>query len=209
MCGKFVAFTYDEIEGVLKALVHNTPMIYEADWPATRTVYPKSSVAVIAPGDGGLEARDLIWGFEPEWSDKVIFNTRLEKALSGTGMWARAMQGGRALACGTGFFEPHREHTHVNPRNGRAVKDQVLFQMANGSPLLMGALAENGRFSIVTTRPNADVAPVHDRMPLVLTPDEARRWLAGDAEGLDDRSDIHLTATPSPGSPSPTQQSLF
>ena len=51
-------------------------------------------------------------------------------------------------------------------------------------------------FSIVTTAPNATIAPVHDRMPLVLREDEVESWLAGDPMAFADRSTIALDVTP-------------
>ena len=44
-------------------------------------------------------------------------------------------------------------------------------------PLLLATVCGQGCFSVVTTRPNANVAPVHNRMPLALTLAEARWWL--------------------------------
>jgi len=35
------------------------------------------------------------------------------------------------------------------------------------------------RFSALTTEPNASVAPIHDRMPLFLLPEQVRSWFSG------------------------------
>ena len=35
-------------------------------------------------------------------------------------------------------------------------------------------------YCILTTAPNESMRPVHDRMPLILTGDQKRRWLADD-----------------------------
>lgn len=60
----------------------------------------------------------------------------------------------------------------------------------------MAAVREDGRFSVVTTTPNASVAPVHDRMPLVLGPGESRIWLGPYFGRLADRNDVRLVAEP-------------
>ena len=52
------------------------------------------------------------------------------------------------------------------------------------------------RLSLVTTEPNAAVAPVHNRMPLALEPGEAALWLRGVYEPLLDRGAVRLTARP-------------
>ena len=49
-------------------------------------------------------------------------------------------------------------------------------------------------FSIVTTEPNASVAPIHDRMPLVLDPGESSVWLGSDFSTLADQSRIALSS---------------
>ena len=38
-------------------------------------------------------------------------------------------------------------------------------------------------FTIITTSPNGVVSPVHDRMPVILTPEESENWL--EKGGLD------------------------
>ena len=40
-----------------------------------------------------------------------------------------------------------------------------------------GGVEDENQFTILTTIPNASVAPVHDRMPLVLDRDEVPQWL--------------------------------
>ena len=46
--------------------------------------------------------------------------------------------------------------------------------------------AKDNQFTILTTSPNASVLPVHDRMPLVLMPEEVMPWIQdfGAAEKL-------------------------
>jgi len=66
---------------------------------------------------------------------------------------------------------------------------------------------------VVTTEPSPDVAPVHDRMPLVLRPDEARLWLTGTLEqlaALAARPPVPLAAEPEQPAPAaPSQPTLF
>ena len=75
------------------------------------------------------------------------------------------------------------------------------------------ASLEPPRFAVVTTAPSADVAAVHDRMPVVLSPAEAARWLAGDdPASFADASGIRLDVEPetplaSPGSDAPRARS--
>lgn len=63
-------------------------------------------------------------------------------------------------------------------------------------PSCSPGVQHEGRLSIVTTAPNADVALVHDRIPLVLGPGEFGVWLGPDFARLADRSGIQLATEP-------------
>ena len=71
----------------------------------------------------------------------------------------------------------------------------------NGGPLAglwqEGAPGQPPRFLVLTTTPNALVAPIHDRMPAVLSREEAGAWLAQPGpELLHPAPDDALEATP-------------
>ena len=95
-----------------------------------------------------------------------------------------------------GFYESHATETVPSERTGRPVKRQYAFAAPDGAPLLLAGVHDRGRFSLVTTEPNAAVAPVHNRMPLALEPGEAALWLRGVYEPLLDRGAVRLTARP-------------
>ena len=191
--------------------------------------YPGASVPIVVAGPGsgggrqpedpGLKAAVMTWGF---WSQhpkpagrpnppdappaalpaekvvaasKLVFNTRLDTGVrqlrAGRGMWADAMANGRCLVPVRAFYE-----------NGPApIRRPFRFSLAGSSVFLLAGIAEDGRFSIVTTSPNSQVAPVHNRMPLVLAPGESHLWLAGDLRDpavlgrLADRGSVALDAT--------------
>lgn len=180
------------------------------------------STGAAAPGrisPGVLAPAEFVWGFEAPWGGKLVFNTRIETAARPGGMWERALAQGRCVVPTLGFFESHRSETVRSARTGRPVKRPYVFgalpagvdegaeesssscssSCADGfrpTLTLLGGVSENGRLSLVTTAPNECVAPVHDRMPLVLAPDEAGAWLSGDYLGLADRSRLRLSCAP-------------
>ena len=131
---------------------------------------------------------------------RSVFNTRLETALDqlerGYGMWATAIATGRCLVPVRAFYEGHATERVPSERTGRPVRRQYRFRLPGAPAMLLAGVAEGGRLSIVTTRPNRDVAPVHDRMPLVLGPGESQAWLAGDFDSLADRSGVRLSFEP-------------
>jgi putative SOS response-associated peptidase YedK len=82
--------------------------------------------------------------------------------------WRRRM-GARCLVPANGYYE------------WTADKQPWYFTHRDQPVLWLAGLAGDGGFAIVTTSANADAAPVHARMPVVLDPAGARTWLAGSA----------------------------
>ena len=78
---------------------------------------------------------------------------------------------------------------------GRQVRRQYLFRLPGARAFLLAAVREGDWFSVVTTAPNANVAPIHDRMPLVLGPGESSVWLGPDFASLSNRDAVRLSVT--------------
>lgn len=66
--------------------------------------------------------------------------------------------------------------------------------MEGYSAFLMAGIFSEGRFSLITTEPNSFMAPIHNRMPLVLGAGESSLWLNGRFLSLADRSHIEFSA---------------
>lgn len=198
MCGRFVMLTFDEVAEVIRSIQMDTPFIIDPDWPAQRPMaYPGSTVPIIMPHDGALTPIERTWGFEVDWRKGLVFNTRIETALGPKpGIWKGPIEHGRCVVATAGFFEPHATETLRSPRTGRSVKRQYLFESADSRPTFLAGVEGEGAFSVVTTEPNRFVAPVHDRMPLVLEPSEISLWLHGDFASLADRKAIELVVRP-------------
>ncbi len=158
--------------------------------------YPGKQLPLFVLNESGqLEAVELTWGFDNPAAagSKLVFNTRIETALSqartGVGMWADPILRGRCLVPVRGFYE---HWTRSAPHRGA----QVRFELPGHRVFLLAGVWQADRLSIVTTEPNASVAPVHSRMPLVLGPGESRIWLGPRFAQLADRSMLTLTALP-------------
>ena len=157
--------------------------------------YPGKDVPLLLPGSAGnLEAATLTWGFRTNigTSSKLVFNTRIETALSqlgsGRGLWAESIARGRCLVPVRGFFESYTKSP--NPTH----RPDVYFRLPGFRVFLLAAVQQGGRFSIVTTPPNPDVATYHTRMPLVLGPGESGVWLGPDFASLAERARPRLEA---------------
>ena len=150
-------------------------------------------------GAGGLRVATLEWGFPLDGRPHAVFNTRIESALEQLrlgrrGMWAWAIAQGRCLVPVRAFYEGHMTEHVPSPVTGKPLKRQYRFRLPGARAFLLAAVQADGRFSIVTTEPSASVAPVHDRMPLVLGPGESSVWLGSDFASLADRSKLQLSS---------------
>lgn len=214
MCGRFEVLGWDEVADVVRVLEAVSPVNVTPDWPARLVgaagavptdAVPGSVVdVVVADSRSMLSVAYLTWGFAAEWSQRPVYNTRLEKAMGpNPGMWAGPISRGRCVVPARGFFETHATETVRSPKTGRNIKRRYRFGAENEVPLLLAGVRDETCFSVVTTSPNAVVSPVHDRMPLVLSPQEAVWWLrapwpdfANGWHRLANRSDVALTLCP-------------
>lgn len=166
--------------------------------------YPGSQVPLfVLRDDGTLAATELTWGFpSPAQGGRTVFNTRIETALrqatDGRGMWVTPITNGRCIVPVRAFYEwwtqpgTPRAGSDGEASGKRSRRPQVAFQLAGHRIFLIACVRQGERFSVVTTEPNASVASVHNRMPLVLGPGESSVWLGNDWPSLADRSAIQL-----------------
>lgn len=202
MCVRFSPLTAEEAQAVLNARgkrgAHAIRYIEAPD--PIHDARPGSQVPLFVPeGSGGLRVQTLKWGFPLDGKPNAVFNTRIETALAQLergrrGMWAKAVREGRCLVPVRAFYEGHMTERVPSPVTGRPVKRQYRFRLPGARAFLLAAIQLDGMFSIVTTEPNESVAPVHDRMPLVLGPGESKVWLGPDFAGLANREAIVLTS---------------
>ena len=208
----FRSLTYDEMRSVVEAVeTRSLPDLHVSavagGMPGRAQARPGSVVEAIAPHVNGLKIAPFTWGFPIQGGKKLVFNTRLESALSGTGMWAPAIRGSRCLLPVASFFEPHMAETATSSRTGKPIKRQYEFAATGGAPLLLAAVSSSDRLSVVTTEPNAAVAPIHPRMPLVLRFEEVPVWLEGDYASLADRTGLAFEIAPETAAAAPLASS--
>ena len=147
----------------------------------------------IAPGDdlpaiendAPEEIRFPRWGLVPSWVDDVEdwpapINARAE-TVAEKPAFRGAFSNRRCLVLADGFYEW---------KGTRGSKQPYRVVRQDGEPFAMAGLWEsreqNGQSvqttAIITTDANETLRPIHDRMPVILDPDEERDWLEGDDE---------------------------
>jgi putative SOS response-associated peptidase YedK len=180
MCGRFyLTATPAEIKKhfKLKQLVEFAPRYNIA--PA------QSSVIVVADGSGrALHAAR--WGLVPPWSRDLslgagMINARCEM-LEQKSAFSTPFRSQRCLVPANGFYEWQRQGTRKQPykialRNGALIAFAGLWERwtpETGEPV--------ETFTIVTTTPSKLMSEVHDRMPVIIAPNDYHRWLAASVE---------------------------
>lgn len=203
MCVRFSPLTADEAQAVLGARGAGRHAIRYIEHPdPIHDARPGSTVPLFLPdGAGDLKVARLEWGFPFDGRPHAVFNTRIESALEQLrrgrrGMWTKAIAEGRCLVPVHSFYEAHVTEKVISEKTGRPIRRQYRFRMPGARAFLLAAVQQDGRFSIVTTEPNESVAPIHDRMSLVLGLGESGVWLGPEFATLSNRSGINLAVEP-------------
>ena len=177
MCGRFTLFEADRILSREFGVSGIPPL------SPRYNIAPSQPVAAVrAASDGtGRDLTLLRWGLIPSWSKDPAIGNRLINARSETvrekPSFRNAFRRHRCLIPANGFYEWQRQ--------GRG-KQPYFVRMRDGRPFAFAGLwdrwesPEAGAVetcAILTTAANGVLAPIHDRMPVILSPAEYARWL--------------------------------
>lgn len=176
MCGRYTVSNPGEI---LPELLGNDSA---PEMAARYNVAPTQVAPVVVAGeDRSRRVASMRWGLVPYWAKDPEIGHRTINARSETVAEKPAFRDSfkrrRCLVAADGFYEWQRVPGGKQP---------YLICLAGGAPLAFAGLWDRwhgarGRvletFSILTTTPNSLVAPIHDRMPVILPPDARDLWL--------------------------------
>jgi putative SOS response-associated peptidase YedK len=151
-------------------------------------IAPSQDIAVIRPGLRGRECVLLRWGLVPAWSSEPrtkysTINARAE-SVADKPTYRHAFRHRRCLIPATGFYEWKQAGETRIPHHIR-MKDGGLFALAG----LWERWEKDGNVlescTIIVTGANRLMAPIHDRMPVILDPDRYADWLEPDKTDSD------------------------
>jgi putative SOS response-associated peptidase YedK len=184
----------------------------DIDWSGLMPRYnvaPTDQVPVILEKDGVRQTGPMRWGFMPRWtaamrgrtalgsngkSINTPINARAETVQS-NGMFNRSFEKRRCVIPAGGFYEWTRDGYAKTPH---------WIDLKDGSWIGLAGLytwwkSPNGQWvpscTIVTTSPNSFMEPIHDRMPVILTPGSYDLWLTPEAA---DQSELKELLVPYP-----------
>ncbi|WEV36712.1 SOS response-associated peptidase family protein [Lactobacillus sp. ESL0677] len=197
MCNQFQLPNLAEIKKYLVSDL-NLPLTEPAvNLPQNQAVFPKKDAPVLLYQNSQLQLVPKSWGYpSPVDNKKVIFNARVERFFENKpSMWDSSFAKSRCIIITKQFWESGHQTYAVN---GHTYHERYSFRDPNASLTLIAGIYQDDHFSMVTTKPNADMAPIHDRMPLIITAAELRRWLFQNFTSLIDRSQLPLAVKKMP-----------
>lgn len=176
MCGRF-ALAPDK-----KVLEMLYDLEIRAEFPPRYNIAPAQDVLAVrlSPQNQNKEATFFKWGLVPFWADDQNIGNKMINARAETApqkpSFRNAFKKRRLLIPATGFFEWKKE-------NGR--KQPYYICRKDGRPFSLAGLWERWdkgeapleTCTILTTDPNELVAPMHNRMPVIVPEEAFEDWL--------------------------------
>lgn len=180
MCGRFLLEDNPKnLAAVFDASAQKLPFPWET------TAVPGMMIpAVRMQTDGTREIIPMRWGLIPSWAKdpKIgykMFNARGE-TIQSKPSFAGPLRRTRCLIPASGFYE--WDHSGKKPVPYIfTLKDTPVFSFAG----LYDEWKDSEGYTllsctIITTAPNSLIAPIHDRMPVILPHEHYAQWLSHD-----------------------------
>lgn len=177
MCGRFVRkSTEEEVAEEFGIEPGDFPFKLE---PRYNIAPGQQAAAVLF--DGRRKVEGLQWGLIPSWAKdhKIgyrMINARAE-TLASKPSFRNPLKKKRCLVVADGFYEWRKEGTKKTP---------MFVRLKDGRPFAFAGLYDSWKSpegktlktcTIITTTPNKLLAPIHDRMPVILDRDAYAAWL--------------------------------
>ncbi|MCD9020412.1 SOS response-associated peptidase [Cohnella silvisoli] len=193
MCGRYtIVVTMEEL--MLRYLMELPTNRYHT--PRYNVAPMQNILAIVHDGENN-RLGELRWGLVPSWAsdDRLgskMINARAETILEKTS-FKTLIRRKRAIIPADGFYEWKQAGDKKQPMR-ITMKDGSIFSMA---ALYDTWNAPDGRkistCTIITTTPNNLVSDIHDRMPVILRPEDEAAWLD---RGNDDVEKLTSLLTP-------------
>jgi putative SOS response-associated peptidase YedK len=186
MCGRYVASWTSE--DFLEAFNLHAPEFEHYN------LAPTASIPVIRNYQGNRQAVLLRWGLVPNWvpdpteSKIVLFNARAE-TLQEKASFKDAIKRRRCLIPARGYYGwkkvgKDKQPYYIRREDHRLVALAGIWEQWEREGVLIHSCA------IITTTAHETVASVHERMPIILSSRDYKRWLEPTLREVEDIADL-------------------
>jgi putative SOS response-associated peptidase YedK len=182
MCGRY---DLSQSPAAIKAHFH-VPDV--PDFLVSHDVRPTEMKPIVRFARGGERECVLArWGLVPSWAKDIKFGARCINAraetVATTPSFRTAFAKRHCLVPLNAFYEWTGEKGHKTKWR-IALKDEPMFALAGLWEWWRDPVTQQGveTYTIITTEANAAIAPLHDRMPVIVAVPDYARWLDAAAD---------------------------
>lgn len=187
MCGRFTL--YSDFEDILNRfdIEHS---IFEYEYVQSYNIAPSQQILAVINDGTKNRLGHLRWGLIPPWSknEKIghkMINARAE-TLAEKPSFKKPLQSKRCIIPADSFYEWKRIDSKTKLPMRIKLTSVQLFSFAGlwekwNSPT--GEIVYS--CTIITTKSNDLMSPIHDRMPVILTPESEAQWLNPKTNNID------------------------
>ena len=152
-----------------------------ADWRARFNVAPGTAVPCVLEDSHGRSVRHLRWGLVPGWAKDPSIGYKMINARAETvaekPAFREALVSRRCLLPATGFYEwqgqgKNKRPHYLHQKNGNCFAFAGLWERWTDRE------QELFTVTIITTASGPVVAPIHDRMPVIVAAHHYADWLS-------------------------------
>ncbi len=182
MCGRFaLSAKTEDVEKLVK------PSRFTKELVSRYNIAPSQKIHILRNNSDNI-AEEFRWGLIPSWAKDIsiankMINARSE-SLSEKPAFRNLLKSKRCLIYADGFYEW---------RKGGRSKIPYFIHFKDSRPFTFAGLwdkwiSPDGEIIesavIITTEPNSVVAPIHNRMPVILKPEFRKSWLYEDFSNI-------------------------
>ncbi|MDK8190716.1 SOS response-associated peptidase [Paenibacillus sp. UMB7766-LJ446] len=177
MCGRFTIT--DPIEEIMDRYYASIAEGFE--YKPNYNAAPMQFIPTIIGSKDGNRLGALRWGLVPNWAkdEKIgnkMINARAE-TLTEKPAFKRLINSKRCIIPCSGFYEWKKDGSVKQPMR-ILMKDDSIFSLAGLYDTWIDPEGKKlSTCTIITTEPNRLMADIHDRMPVILRPQDEADWL--------------------------------
>lgn len=175
MCGRLVLT--DNYKERIQAIMEGLNISHEL--PPSYNITPSKCILSVLD-EAPQELQWIPWGVPAHHAGRPpLINARGE-TVSRLPTFRHLFQRHRCIVFADGFYEWHRDKTR-----GQGRPQPYYVHLADGAMMILAGLWKPGAAAsslVITTEANRLMHPIHDRMPVILSPASAHLWLSHDTQ---------------------------